>query len=60
MIDENLAHHKQINFGGFRLDETNECLWRGSQVISLRPKMFAVLKYLLEHAGHYPLNLQFS
>lgn len=42
---------KQISFGPFRFDEVNECLWRGSQAIPLRPKPFAVLKYLIEHPG---------
>src|SRR5262245_6599410 len=31
----------------FRFDSTNECLWRGSQAVNLRPKTFAVLNYLL-------------
>jgi predicted ATPase/DNA-binding winged helix-turn-helix (wHTH) protein len=43
--------NKQISFGPFRFDEVNECLWRGSQEIPLRPKPFSVLKYLLEHQG---------
>ena len=42
---------KHVTFGGFRLDRTNECLWKGAQAISLRPKAFAVLKHLIEHAG---------
>lgn len=42
---------KDIAFGQFRLDLTNECLWQGTRVISLRPKAFAVLKILLEHPG---------
>lgn len=29
----------------------NECLWKGSQAIKLRPKAFAVLEYLLGRAG---------
>ena len=41
----------QITFGRFRLDSTNECLWQGTQAIPLRPKAFAVLKLLIEHAG---------
>ncbi len=40
-----------IAFGQFRLDLNNECLWQGARAISLRPKAFAVLKILLEHAG---------
>src|SRR5690349_16640128 len=43
--------NKQISFGPFRFDEINECLWRGTQAIPLRPKPFSVLKYLLEHQG---------
>jgi predicted ATPase/DNA-binding winged helix-turn-helix (wHTH) protein len=42
---------QQPIFGPFRFDETNECLWRGSQAIPLRPKAFAVLKYLISHKG---------
>jgi DNA-binding winged helix-turn-helix (wHTH) protein len=34
-----------------RLDLANECLWRGAQAIPLRPKTFAVLRYLVEHSG---------
>jgi predicted ATPase/DNA-binding winged helix-turn-helix (wHTH) protein len=42
---------KSITVDSFRLDRTNECLWRGSQNIKLRPKAFAVLGLLLEHSG---------
>jgi len=42
---------KEIAFGRFRLDLTNECLWQGTQAISLRPKAFAVLRLLLQHPG---------
>src|SRR5262245_25435379 len=42
---------KNISFGPFRLDLTNECLWQDSRAISLRPKAFAVLKLLVENAG---------
>ena len=43
--------NSQLSFGPFRFDETNECLWQGSQPIPLRPKAFAVLKYLITHRG---------
>jgi DNA-binding winged helix-turn-helix (wHTH) protein/tetratricopeptide (TPR) repeat protein len=33
------------------LDLTNECLWRGTQAFSLRPKTFAVLRMLVERPG---------
>jgi DNA-binding winged helix-turn-helix (wHTH) protein len=38
-------------FGPFRLDTANACLWRGEQLLVLRPKAFAVLAYLITHAG---------
>jgi predicted ATPase/DNA-binding winged helix-turn-helix (wHTH) protein len=46
-----MEQNKHISFGPFRLDEGNECLWRGSLAITLRPKVFAVLKYLIERPG---------
>ncbi len=39
------------HFSPFRLDTANQCLWRGDTRISLRPKAFAVLAYLVQHAG---------
>jgi predicted ATPase/DNA-binding winged helix-turn-helix (wHTH) protein len=39
-------------FGEFRLDGSNEQLWYGEQARSLKPKALAVLRYLVEHAGH--------
>lgn len=38
-------------FGHFRLDVDNECVWRDTQPLSLRPNTFAVLRYLVEHPG---------
>jgi DNA-binding winged helix-turn-helix (wHTH) protein len=38
-------------FGPFRLDLDNACVWRGAAHIALRPKTFAVLHYLVAHAG---------
>ncbi|MGO9241481.1 MAG: ATP-binding protein [Bryobacteraceae bacterium] len=43
-------------FPPFRLDTVNQCLWRCGEAqeqerILLTPKAFAVLQYLLEHAG---------
>jgi len=40
-----------VIFDPFCLDLANECLWRGSQAIKLRPKAFALLHYLLERSG---------
>ena len=42
---------KQLFFGPFRLDPTNECLWRGRKEIRLHPKAFGLLRYLMEHPG---------
>jgi DNA-binding winged helix-turn-helix (wHTH) protein/predicted ATPase len=38
-----------ILFPPFRLDLLNERVWRGRQELVLRPKTFAVLRYLVEH-----------
>src|SRR5271157_2053456 len=43
-------------FPPFRLDIVNQCLWRrddgaGEQRIPLTPKAFAMLRYLVDHAG---------
>jgi len=38
-------------FGSFRLDTVNQCLWHNDDRISLAPKVFAVLLYLVEHPG---------
>jgi DNA-binding winged helix-turn-helix (wHTH) protein/tetratricopeptide (TPR) repeat protein len=37
------------HFGAFRLDPANAQLWRGQEKISLRPKTFDVLRYLVDH-----------
>jgi len=37
-------------FHTFRLDTVNHCLWRGEERVSLAPKAFDVLRYLVEHA----------
>jgi hypothetical protein len=46
-----VAPPKYSLFGPFRFDSVNECLWRGKQPISLTPKAFAMLRYLVEHPG---------
>jgi predicted ATPase/DNA-binding winged helix-turn-helix (wHTH) protein len=43
--------NKQMSFGPFSLDEANQCVWRDEKAIPLRPKPYAVLKYLIDHAG---------
>ena len=39
------------SFAPYRLDEVNQCLWRGNARVSLMPKPFAVLRYLVDNAG---------
>lgn len=46
-----MGNEKRIIFGPFCLDLSNECLWKGSQAIMLRPKAFAVLHHLLRNPG---------
>ena len=38
-------------FGPFRLDPANQCLWRGDVRITLTPKVFAVLRHLVQNPG---------
>ncbi|MGH7962461.1 MAG: winged helix-turn-helix domain-containing protein, partial [Candidatus Binatia bacterium] len=40
-----------IVFPPYRLDLTTAQLWRDTHLLSLRPKIFAVLRYLIAHAG---------
>src|SRR6202162_5398203 len=39
------------HFPPFRLDPRNERLLRGNDVIALRPKPFALLRYMVAHPG---------
>ncbi len=41
-----------IGFGRFRVDPRNHSLWKGERELRVTPKAFAVLQYLLDHAGH--------
>ena len=45
-----MAQASPIEFPPFHLDVANEQLWRGPEQIHLRPKTFAALRYLVEHA----------
>src|SRR5215470_6070897 len=36
-------------FHAFRLDTTNQCLWRGDERVPLTPKTFDLLRYLVDH-----------
>ena len=40
-----------LTFDRYRLDVANAQLWRGKQAIALTSQTFAVLRYLVEHAG---------
>jgi predicted ATPase/DNA-binding winged helix-turn-helix (wHTH) protein len=46
-----MEHEHYITFGPFRLDTTHGRLWRGEQVIALRPRSLAMLRYLAGHPG---------
>lgn len=46
-----MGDDKLISFPPFFLDLANECLWRDSQAIKLRPKAFSLLHYVLARAG---------
>ena len=46
-----MAPEHQITFGPFRLEVTQGRLWRGDQVIPLRPRSLAMLCYLVAHPG---------
>jgi DNA-binding winged helix-turn-helix (wHTH) protein len=46
-----MSSAQQVNFAPFRVDLANEQLWRGDTSIPLRRQTFAVLRYLVEHAG---------
>ena len=46
-----MGNESRIIFDPFCLDLINECLWRDSRAIPLRPKAFEVLNYLLVRPG---------
>src|SRR5262245_4537969 len=37
------------SFGPFALDPANACLWHGAEAVTLPPKAFDVLSYLVRH-----------
>ncbi|HTR37560.1 MAG TPA: AAA family ATPase [Bryobacteraceae bacterium] len=50
------ASANTIEFPPFRLDTVNQCLWRRGangedERVPLKPKPFAILRYLVDHAG---------
>jgi DNA-binding winged helix-turn-helix (wHTH) protein len=42
----------QLSFPPFHLDLASEQLWRGAELLPLRPKAFRLLRYLAEHPQH--------
>jgi len=46
-----MARDNRLTFGPFRLDAGTESVWRAGEEIRLRPKTFAVLRYLAERPG---------
>ena len=51
-----MVNTRMLEFPPFRLDNVNQCLWRQrdggeDECIRLTPKPFAILRYLVEHAG---------
>src|SRR5262245_60949174 len=45
------AVSEQLHFDSFRIDLANERLWRGQRLVPLRPKSYALLLYLAQHAN---------
>jgi predicted ATPase/DNA-binding winged helix-turn-helix (wHTH) protein len=48
MEEKNVTPDAVLMFPPFRLDPANEQLWRDTQPVPLRPKPFAILRYLVE------------
>src|SRR5215831_6957779 len=46
-----MTRKTSLQFADFRLEPDDARLWQGSRVLRLKPKAFAVLCYLVEHAG---------
>ena len=54
-----MGTERLIIFDPFCLDLANECLWRGSEAIKLRPKAFAVLNHLIERPAQLVSKLTY-
>lgn len=46
-----MTDHNDLCFANFRLDVQNQQVWCGREAVLLTPKVFAVLRYLVEHPG---------
>ncbi|MEZ5344856.1 MAG: winged helix-turn-helix domain-containing protein [Pyrinomonadaceae bacterium] len=44
-------NNKMYDFGGFRLDEDQKCLWRDDELVSLTPKALETLLVLVRNNG---------
>src|SRR5262245_66109301 len=51
MRGTHVSHQNRILFRPFALDLVNQCLWKDSDLIKLRPKAFGVLEHLVGRAG---------
>src|SRR5262249_8033856 len=48
--NERAGQRAMKHFHAFRLDPVNQRLWRGDERVTLAPKAFDVLSYLVQHA----------
>jgi DNA-binding winged helix-turn-helix (wHTH) protein len=55
-----MSNAQEFVFPPFRLDIKNALLWREAQLIPLRPKTFAVLSYLVDHAERIVSHIELS
>src|SRR5215475_11471822 len=46
-----MPSENHLAFGPFRLEVTQGQLWRGAQLVALRPRSLAMLRYLAAHPG---------
>src|SRR5262245_6674073 len=46
----------QWHFADWHLDPTNACLWRGTEAVTLPPKAFDLLAYLVAHRDRLVLK----
>jgi len=47
-----MAAEQVFRFGPYRLDASEEQVWRGQEPVKLTPKSFSVLRYLAERPKH--------
>lgn len=50
--------NEHLHFAPFHLDLENERLWRGAQTVLVRPKSYALLRYLVEHPNRLILHAE--